>query len=184
MRISLVALTVVCFLAAPSLGKADAIYTFTDTNEYSWSFEVPGLITTPTTITTFLSTNVVPGSFIESGGIGSAVIDSVTVTPQGFSPHVFTFFLVGTGGGTGSANGDFSVPLTAFGTFSGGLDPFGNPVTLTISPSLSTPEPASLLLLGIGLLGIGAWIRLHRPSLRYAASKRFKLPADFTALAR
>jgi hypothetical protein len=147
MRISLMALIVVCYLASPALAKADAVYTFTDVNEYSWSFQVPGLITTIITITTFLSTNVVPGSIEEGGGIGSAVIDSVTITPQGFSPHVFTVFLVGIGG-TGSANAEF-FPLTAFGTFSA-VDPFGNPITLTISPSLSTPEPASLYCLSPG----------------------------------
>jgi hypothetical protein len=132
------------FAGAPSAG-ADVIYSYNDPFfGDSWSFEVPTIITTTTTITSFLNTNIVAGGVV--AGAGCTAIDFVQIIdPNTSSANVTTHcspvdssFSLG-----------FSGPITSFNTFT---DSFVGVATLTISPSPSgVPEPSSLLLLAGGL---------------------------------
>lgn len=149
MRTSLMVLVLMltCFLATAAPAKADAIYSFDSTDfGFSWSFEVPEIITTDTTITNFLSTSVLPTSFFAPG---CATIDSATIlpnpNPQGFS-GVNTVFS-GTVCGNGFSNFGVVGPIASFGTYI-----LAGDTTLTVSPAAATPEPATLLLLGAGLI--------------------------------
>src|SRR5262245_40766964 len=75
-RISLV-FALIAVAIVPS-AKADAIYSYTDTFfGGSWSFEVPAVLTTTSTITSFLSTNIVAGGFMAT--VGCTAIDSVQI---------------------------------------------------------------------------------------------------------
>jgi PEP-CTERM motif len=124
---------------APS-AKADAIYTLTtNLGGFVWSFEVPAIITTDTTITSFLSTNIDPSGFY--GVNGCTTIDSTTLLNPQTSNAFFLTHLSPCGGTDVSG---FGVPLIGFGSFTLG------PAHLTISPS-GVPEPSSLLLLAGGL---------------------------------
>src|SRR5215469_1343707 len=153
MRVGLLALMVLGYLASAALAKGDAVYSFNEPGDgYSWSFAVPSIITTTTSITSFVTTNIVPtGTF---GSIGCTSIDSVGISdPAGPTP-IFDTFFSGTGSCSPSAEGlvSFSSPINSFGTFSA-PSPVG--ATLTISPSAGVPEPSSLLLLGAGLSAFG-----------------------------
>lgn len=142
----LLASSVLALGSAPS-AKADAIYTLsTNLGGFVWSFEVPAIITTDTTITSFMSTNIDPSGFY--GINGCTTIDSTTLlNPQ----TINAFFLTHLSPCGGTDVSGFGVPLTSFGTFTLG------PAHLTISPSV--PEPSSLLLVAGGLTGLLAWRR-------------------------
>jgi hypothetical protein len=76
------------------------------------SFEVPAIITTDTTITSFLSTNIDPSGFY--GVNGCTTIDSTTLlNPQTINAFFETH--LSPCGGTDISG--FGVPLTSFGTF-------------------------------------------------------------------
>src|SRR5262245_22242602 len=149
----ILAVSFVLAALAPS-AKADAIYTYSDPGDLSWSFEVPAIITTTTTITSFLSTNVVTGGTADN--LGCTSINSVSISfptssfpsvSAAFSDCIFNFGVA------------FNELIDHFGTFQ---DSKGAPVFLTISPS-GVPEPATLLLLAGGL---ASFVGLRRKRIR------------------
>src|SRR5713226_10692253 len=78
MHLRLMVLLVAGYLASAALAKADAIYTLNSPSDgFRWSFEVPGIITTNTTITNFLNTFVLPTGFF--GSVGCTTIDSAMI---------------------------------------------------------------------------------------------------------
>ena len=133
---------------APS-AKADAIYTLTDTsNGFSWSFEVPAILTSTTTITSFLNTSIDPTKKLFFEGCTS--IDSVLIEDPQSTGAVTTSFA----GGTCFSTRDFGT-ITTVGTFVSGTTP------LTITSS-GVPEPSSMLLLAGGLI---SFLTLRRKRL-------------------
>ena len=125
---------------APS-ANADAIYTLSNSVAgFSWSFEVPAIITTDTTITSFLSTNIDPNGFF--GSHGCTAINSVQI----FAPS--SLGDVRTDLSPSCTDDSVFGPITSFGAFG-----IGDFALLTISPS-GVPEPSSLLLLAGGLTGL------------------------------
>ncbi len=156
MRMRLAMCVVAAFLFMPTVAKADEfVYTYTDAVEgLDWSFEVPSLITSTTTITSFLSSEVVPGG--DFATVGCTAITSVTIAaPLSTNPFVETLAF-GTGScaeGVELADG-FPAAIGSVGTFH---DFPGSPFTSTLTVSevgTATPEPSSLLLLGTGLVGV------------------------------
>ena len=135
---------------APS-AKADAIYTFNSFLGVSWSFEVSAIISTDTTITSFLSTNIAPGSFAES--VGCAGIASVSITQLQTFPTIDTECAMNIPGSSFGVVSSFFEPIDHFGAYSSGA--------LTISPS-GLPEPSSLLLLAGGLTSLAGLRRKRK----------------------
>jgi hypothetical protein len=136
------------FAGVPS-ANADVIYSYNDPFfGDSWSFEVPTVITTTTTITSFLNTNIVAGGSL--AGAGCTAIDSVQIFDPSNSTAIVT---TNCSPGINSFSLGFGGPITSFNTFT---DSFVGVATLTISPSPSgVPEPTSLLLLAGGLTVLG-----------------------------
>ena len=157
MRIRLITLFVAGYLATAATAKADAVYAFSDTHDgFSWSFEVPAILTTNTIVRNFLSMHISPTGFIASLGCTTSV-GSVFVTPQLTAPPAGNVSTNFTTGCDVSSSTEFSTPITSFGTFT------VPGITLTISPSAAVPEPSSLLLLGAGVIGVFSIVTLTRP---------------------
>jgi len=135
------------FAVVPS-AKADAIYSFNDTLfGYSWSFEVSSLITTTTTINTFVNTNIVAGGVMAVAGC-TAIVSVDVADPSTSAAGLAT--TCSPGGVSFPAN--FRGPITSFGTFTDAVT--DATLTITSSPS-GVPEPSSLLLLAGGLTALG-----------------------------
>lgn len=167
MRLRLVVLGVGLCLLFPNLVRADELYSFSANyslvglgtgSTVQWQFEVPSILTTPTTITSFLNASVGPGPAFKGCSISSVQIPLSSPFP-GFPSDVITNFAspcgpgdlyIGAAGffiGSITSNGVFSVYAHNSGTAIGG------PVigTLTIS---AVPEPPALSLLGTGFLAL------------------------------
>jgi hypothetical protein len=140
-------LLVLAVLAVPQAASASAVlYTFTTTEVLrsgltltsSFSFEVPAIITASTSITSLLSASNTGSFWTGCGPISSVDFSS----PASGSP-----FVQEEAGSCAIAFG-FPAPIDTFGTFAASV----NQGTLTIS---QTPEPATGLLFGGGLLLFG-----------------------------
>ena len=91
-------------------------------------------------------------SLADSGAdfsLAGSISDIVISAPNLIGERTITFNATFAGIGAGDGNGTFSVKAVAF--------PVG--VVETASVSVVTPEPASLLLLGTGLLSLGGAVR-------------------------
>ena len=166
MRPRLVVLLIAFCLSLSVLARADSVlYTFSA--DYSgaascagpgctinWQFEVPSLLTTPTTITSFISTALGPGLISEGcTSIANVQLPLPGAFP-GFSGQLFTNFSSACGPGnlfTG-AGANFIEPITSFGVFDVVSHQDGHILgTLSIS---AVPEPSAKFLLGTELLAL------------------------------
>jgi hypothetical protein len=185
MRLRLVVLAVSLCLFAPVLVHANEIYTLSVNytgigglgpgSTLRWQFEVPSILTTPTTITSFLSASLGPGFIAEGCSISNAQLPLPGV--NGFSSQVITDFvsLCGPGNIFSGAGSNFLTSITSNGVFDVISRQNGDVIgTLTIS---SVPEPPALSLLGTGILALaslllfqGRYSRSHRKALTRAQS--------------
>jgi len=141
----------ICLLAAclflPTMARADEfLYSYTSSSDgFSWSFEVPSLITSSVTITSFLSSSVNP-----TGGFGSFGCDTIT-SVQLLQPEIAgDNALVTSSSACAGEIAQFTPAIDTIGSFT----PTGIVGTLTIKEVSTTPEPSSLLLLAPGFLGV------------------------------
>ncbi len=150
LRLSIAINVMILLLMVPAIGRADAIYTFSGSTVPStyipsadtWSADVSSILTTTTTISSFLSKST-------TGVLGSdgCTITSVEVINPSIALELATTFNSGCPLTTFTLV--LGLPDTQFGTLTDGND------TLTIAPAASTPEPSSVLLLGVGILALG-----------------------------
>jgi hypothetical protein len=169
MRLRLLILMIVLCLSSPVLAKADGIlYTFSADyhnnggtipeppgSTVEWQFEVPSLLTTTTTITSFISASLGSG-FSGCGGVSDVQLPLPGGHP-GFSGQLITDFVSSCGPGNqfDGAGANFLEPITSLGVFevvsthNGAV--LGN---LTISAISAVPEPSVIFLLGTGLLAL------------------------------
>jgi PEP-CTERM motif len=122
----------------------------------SWQFEVPSILTKPTTITSFLSTS------LGFSGCGT-IMDAQLPLPDfgGYTTLVITDFTGTCPNGDTGAGANFFEALTSPGVYDAYGRASGAKIgTLTIS---AVPEPTTMSLLSAGLLGI---IGVRRRGLR------------------
>jgi hypothetical protein len=168
MRLRLLILMIVLCLSSPLLAKADGIlYTFSADyhnnggtipeppgSTVEWQFEVSSILTTPTTITNFISASV--GSGLSGCSIKDAQLPLPSVA-QGFSSLIITDFasLCGPGDQFDGAGANFLEPITSVGVFEVVSTHNGAVLgTLAISAVPEVPEPSVISLLGSGLLAL------------------------------
>lgn len=168
MRLHYAVLTIVLYLFFPVLARADEVL-YTLSVDYSgigvngpgstlqWQFEVPSILTTPTTITTFLSSSL--GSGLSGCSISDVQIPLASPY-SGYSSFALTDFATpcGSGGEFTGAGTLFVQSLTSDGVYDAYAHN-GNVLigTLTIS---GVPEPSTIFLLGSGLLGLAGLVML------------------------
>jgi hypothetical protein len=184
MRLRLVVLVVGLCLFFPNLVRADELYTLSvdysnltlsvPNSTMQWQFVVPSILTTPTTITNFLSTSL--GSGLSGCVISDVQIPLPLATPiTGLSSSALADFASPcTGNQFTGAIAFFTQSLAADGVYNAyGLNFNANVRTnvligtLTIS---SVTEPSSISLLGTGLLAlVGLLLFKSRSSLTRSA---------------
>jgi len=167
LRLSIAINVMILLLMVPAISRADAVYTFSGSTVPSaylpstdaWSADVSSTLTTTTTITAFLSESTTGVLGTDGCTIASVEIINPSsalelATTFNSSCPLTTFTLV------------LGLPDTHFGTLTDGND------TLTIAPAASTPEPSSVLLLGIVMLFLGILDHgFHRVNYLYSALK-------------
>jgi hypothetical protein len=168
MRLRLLILMIVLCLSSPVLAKADGIlYTFSADyhnnggtipeppgSTVEWQFEVSSILTTPTTITNFISASV--GAGFSACSIKDAQLPLPSVA-QGFSSLIITDFVspCGPGDNFDGAGANFLEPITSLGVFEVVSTHNGAVLgTLAISSISAVPEPSVIFLLGRGLLAL------------------------------
>lgn len=120
-----------------------------------WVFATPGLLADEITIPGFAFDITSVGGIIQSallcgtGACADALIVQIEgiVTGAGFDPTTFTGTLTLTGSCSGTPVGGNCNPLA---TYSGGYS-----YSLAASGEIATPEPGTLLLMGVALAGLG-----------------------------
>jgi len=117
----------------------------------SWQFEVPSLLTTTTTITSFMSASLGPGFS------NCSVLDAklpILPAPMPFSGEVITDFI-------GPCNGINSIATYTNGDLNPGVHTARDVSTQIVGTLAitSAPEPSSLMLFGSGVLGLVGVIR-------------------------
>jgi hypothetical protein len=169
MRLRLAVLFVGLSLICPSLLRADTVYTLNveEDNIAAFSihlqFDVPSILTVATTgITSFTAT-------LGSGFNGCTPTSVAVTNPSAptdiemdlnFAPSPSCNIVL--------ASGDFNTPITSLGTYNAFNDFSFKEIIGTLgianSSPVPTPEPASMLLLGSGLLSImgAGWRRKSR----------------------
>jgi hypothetical protein len=187
MRPRLVVLLIAFCLALPVLARADSVlYTFSA--DYSsaascvsgdctinWQFEVPSLLTTPTTITSFISTSLGPG--LTSQGCTSIANVQLPLPGAfpGFSGQLFTNYPSPCGPGNQfiGAGANFLQSITSFGVFDVVSHQDGHVLgTLTIS---AAPEPSAEFLLGTELLVLVGFCLLTKAGFCRGSTERRNL---------
>lgn len=141
-------LAVLVIFLGSAVSRADSLYTVTENN-----------LAGPTFATSF--SFIVSGSSIPSSGDVTAITQISGSTVNEFSwassntCNIGGFLgdanaCINYSNGEGLSTGFTSGSFLADGTYTS----LAGDMTVTISPSLATPEPSSLLLLGTGLLGL------------------------------
>lgn len=150
------------FLLMPIHARADAVYAFDSNRGLTWTFDVPSILTSETTIpSSLLSTQTVGGIFAIDGCSITDIVVQPFAEPVSPLEGPFGFLLTGLNcsgePGLGGFDALSETPFLDFGTY-----PLTSNGTLEI---VSTPESGSLILLALGLaLLVGA---TGRKALRY-----------------
>jgi hypothetical protein len=171
MRLRFAVLMALFYFLFPVLAKADQVL-YTLSVDYSgigvngpgstlqWQFEVPSILTTPTTITTFLSASLGPGL----SGCSISDVQIPLASPfSGYSSFALTDFAsaCGLGDDFTGAGTLFVQSLSSDGVYDAYAHN-GNVLigTLTISDVPAVPEASALSLLSSGLLGLVGLVML------------------------
>jgi hypothetical protein len=132
----------------------DAQQSVSSASQVSWTWTYSGQALNPTPNGTFSETGNGTGSFGNCSGTGTLQCDATAnfTTPTTFTAGMTTGSFV------------FTVTPSVTGTGGVGLGPSGSDsaevlISFNYGPTTSVPEPASLLLIGSGLIGLGVFAR-------------------------